>query len=536
MQKVTEKLIGILRLTLGKIARHEEVNDIIKKSLATARCPTQSDPHLFRPNDPQKRPDGVTLLPWKDGKQVVWEYTHNIGTIQVQYRYNNVGISSLQTVLNAWSRALHLATEGVAYLRSAIVVLPAHWSIRACHPPISGDPPPPPTQTPHLKVASPHPVFGDAPWTQQSGGCGQQGDFIQFGVGFLEAANTSADHAARAASVLVGEWAKYRWGLFSEAGYPGDQLYLPWYREGPRWAATVCTDARVGPPACHPDHAHHCTWPPEAHRNATSSLLALPHLLQVTKFCDAHTHNREAPTKQNALCDGRSAWEVMREREDFQEQRSTPRQAPSRPPQIHFIRQPTQRFVLLVEDTAVMNVQRRWEFVRKAVRRVVVYDLPNGAQVAVAVFNAEDREAAPLSTVLESTISDLRERVGSSLPRNPSNVRESQACVVCGIKRAVRVLEEGGAPPQAANIVLVTSGGDGRENEADEVRSLVQKYGLRLLLVLYPLAERPGLPAPPHALVPIARESGGRVFTVMDEGVGIDSKVSRENYYFCMLL
>lgn len=84
--------------------------------------------------------------------------------------------------------------------------------------------------------------------------------------------------------------------------------------------------------------------------------------------------------------------------------------------------------------------------------------------------------------------------------------------------------------------MLVTSGGDGRENEADEVRSLVQKYGLRLLLVLYPLAERPGLPAPPHALVPIARESGGRVFTVMDEGVGIDSKVSRENYYFCMLL
>ncbi|XP_069179471.1 uncharacterized protein [Procambarus clarkii] len=59
----------------GKIARHEEVNDIIKRSLATARCPAQREPHLSRPNDPQKRPDGVTLLPWKDGKQVVWDYT-----------------------------------------------------------------------------------------------------------------------------------------------------------------------------------------------------------------------------------------------------------------------------------------------------------------------------------------------------------------------------------------------------------------------------------------------------------------------------
>lgn len=83
--------------------------------------------------------------------------------------------------------------------------------------------------------------------------------------------------------------------------------------------------------------------------------------------------------------------------------------------------------------------------------------------------------------------------------------------------------------PQAANIVLVTSGGDGRENQVDDVRRLVNKYGLRLQLVLYPLAERPGLPAPPHSLVSVARESGGRVFTVMDEGVGIDSKVSGMN-------
>lgn len=87
--------------------------------------------------------------------------------------------------------------------------------------------------------------------------------------------------------------------------------------------------------------------------------------------------------------------------------------------------------------------------------------------------------------------------------------------------------------PQAANIVLITSGGDGREAQVDGVRSLIHKYGLRLQLVLYPLAERPGLPAPPHSLVPVARESGGLVFTVMDEGVGIDSKVSMVNDLRC---
>ncbi|XP_063867475.1 calcium-activated chloride channel regulator 2-like [Scylla paramamosain] len=392
---------------------------------------------------------------------------------------------------------------------------------------MSPDPPPPPTQAPHIRVAPPHLVFGEAPWTQQSEGCGRKGDFIQFGVGFLQSANTSAHHATRAAGVLVGEWAKYRWGLFSETGYPGDQLYLAWYRQGMRWTATVCTDVRGGLPTCPVDHPHHCNEPITAHENATSSLLSFPHLPQVTKFCNSRTHNKEAPTKQNALCGGRSAWEVMKEHEDFRDSERSPSLAqPPPPPVLHFIWQPTQRFVLLVEDTAVMNVQRRWEFVRKAVRRVVVYDLPNGAEVAVVVFNAKDKAAAPLSTVLESTTSDLRERVGSSLPRNPSNVGESQACIPCGIKGAINVLKEGGASPQAANIVLLTSGGKGRKAQVEDVRRLVHKYGLRLQLVLYPLAERPGLPAPPHALVPVARESGGRVFTVMDEGVGNDSKVS----------
>ncbi|XP_068219573.1 calcium-activated chloride channel regulator 2-like [Palaemon carinicauda] len=434
-------------------------------------------------------------------------------------------IDGLQTVLLAWSNALLEATEGMVSLRTATVVLPNHWSTRACHPPISSDPPPPPTQKSHLKLEPPHPVFGDSPWTQQSGGCGVQGDFIQMGVGFLQVANSSAAQASRAASVLVGEWGKYRWGLFSESGFQEDPLYMPWYRKGAQWAASVCTDAHVHHLVCHPDQAHHCAWPPEAHRNATSSLLALPHLPQVTKFCDSSSHNAEAPTKQNALCSGRSAWEVMKLHQDFAHLRYADKEGPPKTPYVHFIRKPNKRFILLIEDTTVMNVQRRWEFVRKAVRRVVVYDLPNGVEVALVVFNAEAREAAPLS-MLESTISDLRERVGSSLPRNPSGVRPSQGCIVCGLQKAIEVLEAGGYSAQAANIVLVTSGEHGRETEAEKVRQVIQDYGLRLLLVLYPLTERPGMPAPEHSLVPVARESGGRVFTVMDEGVGIDSKVS----------
>ena len=61
----------------------------------------------------------------------------------------------------------------------------------------------------------------------------------------------------------------------------------------------------------------------------------------------------------------------------------------------------THKFHFMISDLIclIFNFQRRWEFVRKAVRRTVVYDLPDEARVAVVVFNSQPREVAPLSTV-----------------------------------------------------------------------------------------------------------------------------------------
>ncbi|KAK8720595.1 hypothetical protein OTU49_013221 [Cherax quadricarinatus] len=66
----------VCRKSEGKIARHEEVNNIIKRSLTTAGCPAvREPPQLCRSDGSQKRPDGITLQAWTDGKQVVWDYT-----------------------------------------------------------------------------------------------------------------------------------------------------------------------------------------------------------------------------------------------------------------------------------------------------------------------------------------------------------------------------------------------------------------------------------------------------------------------------
>ena len=46
--------------------------------------------------------------------------------------------------------------------------------------------------------------------------------------------------------MLVHEWAKYRWGVFEEAGYAEDPLYPSFYRRSAdQWAPTGCADTAV---------------------------------------------------------------------------------------------------------------------------------------------------------------------------------------------------------------------------------------------------------------------------------------------------
>ena len=197
---------------------------------------------------------------------------------------------------------------------------------------------------------------------------------------------------------------------------------------------------------------------------------------------------------------------------------------------IKFVQESAPRFVLLVEDTAVMNMQRRWEFLRKAVRRTVVYDVPDGAHMALVVFNSVAQTVAPLSRM--DSVSDVRQRIGSSLPRNPSVSPESNKCVLCGLQEAIRALNADGHGAAGATIILVTTGaGITTHHQMDEMVRLVETRGIRVIPVLYPLTERAGSgpSSAANSLEPLVAASEGeetQTFTVMDEGVGNDSKVS----------
>ena len=62
------------RWSEGRQPRHAAVNDIIHRSLASAKVPSHLEPnHLYRSDG--KRPDGITLIPWERGKVLVWDAT-----------------------------------------------------------------------------------------------------------------------------------------------------------------------------------------------------------------------------------------------------------------------------------------------------------------------------------------------------------------------------------------------------------------------------------------------------------------------------
>ena len=58
----------------GHRARHAAINGIVHRTLTAAHVPSRLEPAGISHSD-GKRPDGVTTVPWKSGKFLVWDTT-----------------------------------------------------------------------------------------------------------------------------------------------------------------------------------------------------------------------------------------------------------------------------------------------------------------------------------------------------------------------------------------------------------------------------------------------------------------------------
>jgi hypothetical protein len=62
------------RKSAGRTSRHAAINGIIKAALTTAEVPSRLEPRGLARDD-GKRPDGVTSVPWQEGRCLMWDVT-----------------------------------------------------------------------------------------------------------------------------------------------------------------------------------------------------------------------------------------------------------------------------------------------------------------------------------------------------------------------------------------------------------------------------------------------------------------------------
>ena len=62
------------RKNVARQARHSLLNDLVYRALAKAGTPSVKEPSGFFRED-GKKPDGVTLIPWINGKCMTWDVT-----------------------------------------------------------------------------------------------------------------------------------------------------------------------------------------------------------------------------------------------------------------------------------------------------------------------------------------------------------------------------------------------------------------------------------------------------------------------------
>ena len=105
------------KMSSGCFARHQTLNDIIWLSMTTAGIPAMKEPTGLSRTD-GKRPDGMSLIPWLNGKSVLWDVTV-VNTMEESYM-----ATSPQLTAGVAEMADHRKTDKYAFLPSSYVFQP----------------------------------------------------------------------------------------------------------------------------------------------------------------------------------------------------------------------------------------------------------------------------------------------------------------------------------------------------------------------------------------------------------------------------
>ncbi|KAG8191063.1 hypothetical protein JTE90_008377 [Oedothorax gibbosus] len=353
-------------------------------------------------------------------------------------------------------------------------------------------------------------AFGTLPTTLQYGGCGVPGRRLTVPVGFLDE-STEEDFPKE--QLLAREWLKFRYGVFDENGFDGDDMYPLYYNIPGTTEAriTECTDPEVEYDFRDTD-GNNCSLeipfasstnceihPKEISQNTTSSLMYYhKELTNMMYVCGKeHNHLDSTPNKQNVLCSGQSIWEILEKSGDFNETKSKDPQSENEEIKFSYRQEAKPRVVLAFEDSA--NLYNERDMVMFAIHRFL-YFLPDGSELGLYKFNKQADEIRALSRLETNRYVDISARFKTKPP---------DVCSSCALDKAVEALSGKSQVTNQNTIILITGSNSLAINDA-----LFNKYkDVCLKIVVFtragdPVVDYDGIISPPgcHSISMIEKE------------------------------
>ncbi|XP_030839840.1 calcium-activated chloride channel regulator 1 isoform X2 [Strongylocentrotus purpuratus] len=408
-------------------------------------------------------------------------YTDIVVAIDESLKENDALVQAIQRMFIDGSGYLYQATRKRVYFKSITIIIPSTWSTKAEY----RSPGRLTFDDADVRIAPPNSLWAPNPYTHQVQGCGKPGSYIHFIEEFLTSSETK-DTFGPLGRVLIHEWGHLRWGLFNEYPDPvGDQKDIVHYyqsMEDEKWKPVACnqgiyTRALIKDESNDASDYRGCEGnEDDGYEEGCMAITSGPGLStgsimygllkfdQIQHFCDNdksdpdNLHNREAPNKHNRLCNSRSAWEVMREHEDFKDNISPPLDLsdadilPSFTLAQARIRDEC-RIVIVIDTSGSMDTSDR---ILKAISASTAFiDLVNEETwVGIVTFTSS-------TSIRHGLIQVSSQADRSALRDTLSFSADGGTCIGCGLESGLQVLgEHPSGILSGADILLMTDGED----------------------------------------------------------------------------
>ncbi|XP_052269111.1 calcium-activated chloride channel regulator 1-like [Dreissena polymorpha] len=255
-----------------------------------------------------------------------------------------------------------------------------------------------------------------------------------------------------------------------------------------------------------------CSFCPHLQQTANASIMGYQNIPSVNFFCDKddpsvpawQRHNKKAPTKQNIRCNGKSAWEVMREHSDFRTGSTLPEQTNTEP--IFEVLQETSPIRVFVLDTSgSMSTDDKIGNLHRAGTYIINRVLEEDSWLGVVCFNDYARTTAIMTHIISD--SDKKNLV-ASLPTSA----HGGTCIGCGILHAIDMLKiMPRNTAENAEIILMSDGVDGNAQALTNARrkAIESKVVIHTVSISQQADQR---------MISLARDTGGKHYTFLDKG------------------